>query len=131
MNKQIEKIKNHFSENKVIYFATTGGIVIGVVGSFMVFGNGRNIIDSLKIELYYKSSKTNINQVLPSRLGHPGYVIRCIETDKLFPSQNNTAKIMDINPRLLSSYLNGKTITSNINGYTFERLGEAVSADNE
>ncbi len=121
MNKRTKKIKNHIKKNKKVYVGTSAGLVVGAVATMFVHNNGvYNIINSFN----WKSTNIGIN--LPDRLGHPGWIIRCLETDDIFPSQNNAAKIMDLNSGNLSHHLSGKN--DNVKGFHFERICEAKAA---
>ncbi len=120
MNEYIKKAKKHLQENRKVYIGTSAGLVAGVAATVFVHNNGAcNILNSFNFN--WKS--TNIGIIMPERLGHPGWVIRCLETDKIFPSQNNAAKIMNLNEGNLSHHLNGKN--DNVGGFHFERLCEA------
>ncbi len=125
MNENIEKAKKHLKENHKVYIGTSTGFVVGIAASVFVHNNGvYNILNSFNFN--WKSTNIGIN--LPERLGHPGWIIRCLETDDIFPSQNNAAKSMGLNPRTLSAYLNGKTSSISVSGFTFERICEAKAA---
>lgn len=73
----------------------------------------------------FLSKQNNTVNVVPrDGRGHPGYIIRDIDSDDLFYSQRETALAKDISENLLSKHLNGKL--DNVNGLHFERvsLGE-------
>lgn len=125
----IEKIKNHLSENKKTYIVGGVCLVIGATSAWILSKGEVSLTnDSWKlIDFKWKSPTTNnIMQTVLERRGHPGNVIRCIETGKKFASQNQAAKEMNLNAGSLSSHLNGKYPT--VQGFTFECLGEAVNA---
>ncbi len=122
MNARIVKVKNHLKENRVTYFVGAGCTVVGVAVGVIVFGNGVQIVDSLKL-INWKSPHTS--QTVLIRQGHPGYIVRCKETGALFPSQNAAAKAMGINQGSLSQHLAGKFPQAG--GHTFECLGEVAA----
>jgi hypothetical protein len=52
--------------------------------------------------------------------GHPGYIVRSMETGALFSTQGGAARAFNVSPSMLSSHLNGRC--DNVNGYHFERF---------
>ena len=52
--------------------------------------------------------------------GHPGYLVRCLETGRVFPSQDAAARSIGAYPSILSSHLQGKH--SDVFGLHFERI---------
>ncbi len=119
----LEKTRAHLKENRKVYIGAASGIVVGVAATIFIHNNGvYNILNSFNFN--WKS--TNIGVIMPDRRGHPGWVIRCLETDDIFPSQNLAAEVMDLNASRLSSHLNG--LTDNVKGFHFERICEAKAA---
>lgn len=131
MNKRIEKIKTHFQENKAVYVAAIAGVIVGGAGVYILKTNLAIAVDSSqqikgfawKPEMTYTNNSTVINTLV--RRGHPGNVIRCIETGETFASQNRTASANGIDAGSLSKHLRG--LLPNVNGLTFEELGEATA----
>lgn len=62
----------------------------------------------------------NVSYISSNRQGAPSWVVRCIETGSIFPSQRLAALTMDIPEREISKHLNG--IMDNVRGFTFERI---------
>ena len=60
--------------------------------------------------------------------GHPGYIVRCIEDNLGFESQNDAARAYNVHPTTMSDHLNGRA--DNVAGKHFERVNlvEAKSA---
>lgn len=58
-----------------------------------------------------------------ARRGHPGNVIQCNETGKVYASQNLAAHILNIDPAELSQHMRGKR--HHAGGLTFTKIGEA------
>ena len=124
------EIKKHLQENKRVYLVGAGCLVVGAAGALMLTrSDARVTVDAWKfIEFKWKSPTTNnIMQTVMERRGHPGYVVRCLETGKKFASQNQAASEMGLNAGNLCSHLNGKY--AHVQGFTFERLGEAIASE--
>lgn len=123
MHERLEKIKTHLQENKEIYVAAAVGAGLGAaaVAATLLLKKQVVIVDSFKIQ--WKSNTTNHVVTTLVRRGHPGYLVRCLQTGEVFASQNRAAAAMGINRGDLSSHLNGKYASAG--GYVFERLGEA------
>lgn len=128
MNERIEKIKQHFSENRNAYIAGSVCLIVGVAGG--VFINRqlsvKQIVDMANIK--YKSPTTNnvIQLVIPpSRRMHPGFLTICKETNEITASVRSMAKLKGVNLGHLQQHLNG--VRDNVNGLHFETIGEAAN----
>lgn len=116
------RVKTKIKENKG---AVITGIICLTVGAAIGFIARDKIgVKGIQINLFSPHAQ-NIMQTILERKGHPGYVVRCIETGKKFASQGDAARKLGISPAALSSHLNGKT--ASVSGMTFERLGEATT----
>lgn len=115
-----EEFKDHIERNQTAYISGAIGIVLGGIGTFLFMSDDAQIIDSFKF-INWKSPHTS--QTIMIRRGHPGNVVRCIQTGELFASQNRAAKVNDVNAGQLAQHLAGKF--DSIKGLTFEKLGEA------
>jgi hypothetical protein len=126
MNQHVDKIKTHFQENKKVYVALLAGVVVGAIAVIVVVRELGQIaiIDSYKIQILSPTTN-NIMQNMMERRGHPGFVVRCVETGEKFSSQNHAASEMNLSGPNLSQHLNG--MRNQVGGFTFERLGEAVA----
>ena len=62
----------------------------------------------------------NVSYISSRRQGGPSWVIRCIETGKIFTSQLNAANEMNLSSSEISKHLNG--IMNDVRGYHFERI---------
>jgi hypothetical protein len=58
------------------------------------------------------------------RAGHPGYILRCNETRRVFSSVKKAAEIMGLSKTALSRHLNGKQ--DDVAGYTFAKMGHNI-----
>ncbi len=75
MSERIEKIKNHFKENKITYFVGVGGIVVGGLSALALSQNTgiKQTVDSWKFTLFtWKPSTINNISADLTRRGHPG-----------------------------------------------------------
>lgn len=52
--------------------------------------------------------------------GHPGYLVRCLETNDIYPSQTAAAKALDIPPSVITDHINGKF--PDAHGFHIERI---------
>lgn len=118
------KIKKHFVDNKNLYL--TGAVCL-VVGALVAKqGESANSNATMKMIAY---KPQNVSQNLEQttvlvRRGHPGNVVKCVETGELFASQNRAASALGIDAAGLSRHLQGKN--PHVGGLTFENLGEAA-----
>jgi hypothetical protein len=131
MNEKIEKIKNHFVENKKFYIGLGVGVIVTlvVVGGVTMLvlkkqGGNKATIDSMKlIELNWKSPHTNqLTQILIPLRGNSGNAIQCDQTGIIYPSQRVAANEMDLNRPDITRHLQG--ILDSVKGFTFTKLTE-------
>jgi len=54
----------------------------------------------------------------------PSWMVKCLETGKLFRSQEHAVKVMGLSRDHMSNHLNGAR--HNVGGYHFERIGVAA-----
>ena len=125
-----EDIKNHFLNNKKLYISLGIGLTIGVVTMLVMtkYGNSRNMMtegNNITVKNVIAKNVTVVTSYLKSR-GHPGYIIRCVETGIIFPSQNYAAKLMELDPSKLSKHLCG--MIGEVEGFHFERIAIAGQA---
>lgn len=119
---KIDKIRTHISENKVAYIAGVAGVGVGaVLVGGMFYGRQIIINDSLNVSV--NSPKTNIVVANLTRRGHPGNIIRCVETGEVFASQRRAAEALGLNRIDIYKMLKGEL--DNVKGLSFENLGEA------
>ena len=132
---QDKKMKKHLNENKRIYI--TGGITSVVVAGFTYFivrehyvavlrvANEEKTIDIRpavrSLSFFNNRPNTEIVTVIHNGYrGHPGFIVRNLETRLTFSSQREAAKHFGISPSILSSHLNGKF--QDACGLHFERI---------
>lgn len=130
------KIKEHFKKHKVAYAFAAGVAVAGITcaimrGRYEALADGgaygpKTIETSVTMRpLSFLSKQDNVvNVVARTGRGHPGYLIRCLDTNEYFSSQREAASVFGISETLLSKHLSGKL--ENAEGYNFERLSFAA-----
>lgn len=120
-SKNYQKVKGHLQRHKEAYVTGAGCMAIG-----LAVGKGpelKQVVDSFKIQ--YKTVTTNVVTANLTRRGHPGYIVKCVETGEMFASQNRAAEAFrSVTPANLSQHLNGRM--SHAGGMHFERIGEAI-----
>jgi hypothetical protein len=112
------KVKTHLHNNKKVYIAGASCLVAGM----LIAPKQVVIVDALK-GIQWKSPAANevIAQLI--RRGHPGNIVKCIETGIPYASQNQAAQQNGIDPSIMSRHLNGHL--ENAGGKHFKLLGEA------
>src|SRR4051812_43253120 len=89
---KFERFKQHLKENKKVYFAASGGAVVGAVGVFLATGGHVTIVDGVKfIHLQYKSP--NVNIVLDRRACPDPIPVRDKVTGEAYASITRAVKI--------------------------------------
>lgn len=117
MQERIRRVKQHLKDNKKVYLVGTGCLVTG----YLLRPQVVNIVDVCNVK--YKSPTVNIVSTELARRGHPGNLIKCIETGEVFASQRRAAEALGIERVDLYKHLKG--LTDSVKGFTFEILGEA------
>lgn len=62
----------------------------------------------------------NVSYISANRQGSPSWVVRCLETGAIFPSQRSAAFEMILPESEISKQLNG--VMDNVRGFHFERI---------
>jgi hypothetical protein len=138
---KIDKIKTHIKEHKKVYISGVTVIVIaGITFVIMRRGGKAHINGHTSDQVLDKDIQGGISVLAPggisvrgknnvlnlvsyfdnSRKGPPSWVIRCLENDRVFTSQNNAAIEMGLPASEISKHLNG--LMDNVRGYHFERI---------
>lgn len=133
MNERIEKIKEHIHRHKVAYSCgATAVVVAGITcvvmrGRYEALANGgaygpKTIDTSVTVRplSILSRQETAVSVISRNGRGHPGYIIRCVETGEYFSSQRITALLKNISETILSKHLNG--ILEDAEGLHFERV---------
>ena len=119
LDSKFQQVKQHFRENKKTYLVGVGSALVGAA----VMGRGAQIVDGFKL-VHVQWKSPNVYNVALTRRGHPGFIVKCIETGETFASQGRAAEACGISSAALSQHLNG--MKAHAQGLHFERLGEAV-----
>lgn len=123
MDNKTQRVRKHLRENKTTYISAGVAAAAGVIGGFALGNGGTQIVDSFKLTVVNWKSP-HISQTTLIRRGHPGNMIKCIETGELFASQNRAAEVLRLSASNLSQHLKGKY--EHVGGLHFEKLGEAA-----
>jgi hypothetical protein len=127
-NEVNKKVKTHLEEHKLLYCCIGSAVAGAGIGVLWMKKNpswpntndikvkaGRDAIVAGKNVMM-----KNVTFITANRQGPPSWVVRCIETGSIFPSQNNAASQMNLSAAHISEHLNG--VRDHVNGYTFERI---------
>jgi hypothetical protein len=123
-----QQIKAHLQENRNAYLAGIGGAAFAGITCLIMRGVASQPISvaigdtaSGAISVAGKEVvMNNVSFISSNRQGSPAWVIRCLETNKIFTSQRKAAIEMGLSQSRLSSHLNG--VRDNVNGLHFERI---------
>jgi len=128
MDNRINRIKQHFVEHEEKYVF---GVSCFFVGFTVAIMRGRYASFHRKLDgpivtvrpLNFLGKQVNniLTVIQREGRGHPGYLVRCLETNDYYFSQNEVANAMSVWPSLISDHLNGKV--ESIHGFHFERIG--------
>jgi len=119
MKEKIEKTKAHFRTNRKIYIALGAGFVMGAVAVLVVRKD--NTLCRINTSRIMSPGDNNLVTVIEREgRGHPGYVVRCLETNEIFTSQGKAAECLGLRETMLSGHLNGKF--PDVDGLHFERI---------
>ena len=125
----LNEVKAHVGRHKVAYSVGTvviAGITFAIVrGRYVMVGNAAlNGSDGITVRpLSFFSNKQMVNVVSVVERegrGHPGYMVRCLETGVRYVTQEDAAKAIGADPTIMSRHING--IFDNAKGLHFERI---------
>ena len=115
-----DKVKTHFRENKKVYLAFAGGVLLVYVA------NGRRDGDSYSQRVIGKSGDMTITnnkiEVQMTRPGPKSYVVQCLENQATYPSLRAAARENGVSHGLLSGHLKGDI--PDVNGKHYEKVAE-------
>ena len=121
---RVERVKEHFARNKQLYLIGTACLLTGGLAGALATTKVISINDVANLKILSPTNIANvINIEAPFRKGHPGYLVKCLETGMVYPSQNEAAKAMGVSRASMTKHLNGER--GSAGGMKFERLGEA------
>lgn len=117
------RTKTHLQTNRNTYLAGTAGVFVGATGATLLILRANPQINVIRIFSAGDDHIIQITQLV--RRGHPGYLVKCIETGETFASQNRAAELLKLSAANLSQHLNGRI--PHVNGLHFERIAEMPS----
>jgi hypothetical protein len=132
----VEKTKAHFRKYKTWYCCAGAGLLgagitlVIMKGRSAWVGNAASDEDLILNKLFARSFNffshhnnvtSNIVTVVErDGRGHPGYIVRCLETNEIFPSQHAASASLGIPATVISDHLRGKF--EDANGLHLERI---------
>lgn len=122
VKEKVQNVKNHVIRHKTFYISCTVGIVsAGFTYSIM---RGRHagmqsVPDTAEQSVFVRTlnffsrNQNNIGDTIVTVIerdgrGHPGYLVRCIETGEVYSSQKQVAKAYGRPDSVLSLHMRGK-----------------------
>ena len=117
-----EKVRAHIERNKNRYYA---GSIVVVAGITCYIMRGRTVVGSAASEVNIRPlaffSKQNVVTVIEREgRGHPGYLVKCLETGDIFRTQGDAARTLGVDKSTMSRHIQG--IYPNVNDLHFERI---------
>lgn len=91
----MQKVKNHIEKHKASYLVGTG-VVVGVAAGVVIGRGDINVIVKSK----NVATGNGIVTVLQRR-GHPGIVVRHVETGELFASMRRAREALNVTPQTM------------------------------
>jgi hypothetical protein len=141
----VNKIKKHLKDHKELYIGLGGGVAIAGFSYFIMrqYSNcsirrdsivpakggpavpEKTSVNALEVNrgglvLGDSYALNNVSFISADRKGPPSWVIRCLETGEIYPSQNKAANLLGLSASLLSEHLNGSH--EHVDGLHFERI---------
>jgi hypothetical protein len=116
-----DKIKKHFSRHKEAYISGGVCFLIGAATTVILSRDGTLV--SVKEYFNLKWHSPTTTQIIMPALGHPGNVVRCLETSTIYASQREAAKAFGVAPADMSRHLHGAI--EHLRGNHFEVIGKA------
>jgi hypothetical protein len=124
-----DKVKKHLQDHKKLYIGLGVGVVFAGITYLVMRGvasqhisRGTSVTADRGISVIADRSvvKDNVFLISSRRQGAPSWVVRCLETDRIFTSQLSAATEMGLPASEISKHLNGGS--SHVRGYHFERI---------
>jgi hypothetical protein len=129
----VEKTKAHFRKYKTWYCCAGAGLLGAGITLVIVRGRHAGVGNAAsdgpaKVTVrplsFLSKQNTNVVTVFERQgRGHPGYMVRCLETNVGYPSQGAAAEAAGVHKTVMSRHLNG--MFPDANGLHFERLEAA------
>ena len=119
-----EAVKDHVKKHKGAYIGVGLGVLVGLVTGALATRQIKISQSANNVGFVWKPTNNLEQNILLVRRGHPGNIIKCLETGETFASQNRTAEAMGLNASELSEHVRG--LRGDVGGYHFEKIGEAI-----
>lgn len=124
MSEKIDRIKKHFSDNKKVY--VVAGVTAAVsVATTVVIMKCRKVQAPVQLANHIVGDHNTILQEIHIDMCRPGpksFVVKCTETQKVWPSIRAAAEDLKVNPGELSKHL--RDMTESVKGMHFEKVAE-------
>lgn len=133
MKQQIQKIKQHFTNNIDLYIVGSVCIVVSAgVTYYFTRQSGvpeaiTNIAPKISNVICWKPTSNQTVEVFIEALGDPGNIIQDITTGTVYASQGQAAKALGVYPSMITRHLQGSI--PDVKGHVFEKLGKAMVAE--
>jgi hypothetical protein len=124
----VNDVKLHVQKYQAAYLC--GAVSVATAGFTTLLMRGRYVEnpmgsygqDTVTVRplSFLSNRQTVVTVVAREGRGHPGYIVRCLETGNVFVSQNQAADAMNIPKHILSKHLTGEF--ADACGWHLERL---------
>jgi hypothetical protein len=123
LDKAKKVVKKHWKPFTVgVVFTVATYVVVKRVDTRYLAGVTRTALLANKVTV--RDQGVLLIQTFERWTGPPSWMVRCVETGRVFTSQEAAARIMDLSRGILTSHLNGQA--ENVGGYHFVRVGIAI-----
>jgi hypothetical protein len=115
------KVKGHLKRHKTKYIVGGVGLTVGAgLGTYL--SNRMNVtsIDLFNRIENVQNYKPVIQISIPTRRGHAGNLVKCVETGETFASQNRAAELLGLSASQLSQHIRGNR--DDVKGFHFEKV---------
>ena len=106
----VDEIKGHFQRNKM-WYALGGGIIIGVGGGLLLHRSPTQIAPVINnsVEPVFNNTVAPVITIenIVNNGGYARKIIRCIETDQMWPSMTKAAEATGNHIVMMSKHCNG------------------------
>jgi hypothetical protein len=110
----VEKDTTNFWEKHETKFKIAGGVAIGVVLGIVLTQNSDAIVKQIQVNVF--SHNNSITTEL-SRRGHPGIIVKDLESGVVAASKNHMAHILGVSKQTLQTMIDNDQVLE---------LGEAI-----
>jgi hypothetical protein len=128
MNWKLEAIKQHVKDNKTPYLIGAGCLVAGITIGVVFKRRPTNIINMVAPEINNKPVFTPVFNNMVNNGGYMRKIVRCLETDEMWPSVSKAAQHAGSSLQKMSQHINGHK--GHINGlhYVIEGLASGAAS---